>query len=383
MNVSKLIELATIGFIQLSLRMVAVEGVKEKLIVEVAECLHGRTDDEILQFFISTEKFARKYAVSYELEGPMHLVLDNSIIQSFKHRATKPNRNLQALSYTAFTRFVTGWSDRQTYLAVTPAALYEHMGRRGNINSAEALSALEELRLFFADTGLRITWIGFKSIEHLVSVLEAVHADDVYLTQYFRRIEEQSWRKDLEAPFGVLIPLGIAHREIPDDLPLKYFDPWYVKFVLASRVERAIIQQSQHNPDALPIGSGPMADALADLNNFNKKGALLGLGDIDMLQVCDGSRQYKQKAGYVLVGQTLDDTLSDVLRHRHSYVESAGVEFGTADTENQIKDMVNFMFSKPFSEHQKRGDWIQPKYQDFMSAIVTACKIASTNSSHS
>ena len=113
MNVSKLIELATIGFIQLSLRMVAVEGVKEKLIVEVAECLHGRTDDEILQFFISTEKFARKYAVSYELEGPMHLVLDNSIIQSFKHRATKPNRNLQALSYTAFTRFVTGWSDRQ------------------------------------------------------------------------------------------------------------------------------------------------------------------------------------------------------------------------------------------------------------------------------
>lgn len=267
----------------------------------------------------------------------MHLVLDNSIIQSFKHRVTKPNRDLQALSYTAFTRFVTGWSDRETYLAVTPVALYEHMGRRGNITSADVLSALEELRLFFADTGLRMTWIGFKSVEYLVSVLEAVHDDDVYLTQYFKRIEELSWKKDLEAPFGVLIPLGIAFREIPDNLPLKYFDPWYVKFVLTSRVERAIIKQSQHNPDALPIESGPMADALADLNNFNKKGILLGLGDIDMLQVCDGSRQYKQKAGYVLVGQTLDDTLSDVLRHRHSYVESAGVEFGTADTEDQMQ----------------------------------------------
>jgi len=363
--------------------MVVVEGIKEKLIVEVAASLHGRTDDEILQFFISTETFVRKYAVSYELEGPMHLVLDNSIIQSFKHRMTKPNRDLQALAYTAFTRFVTGWSDRQTYLAVTPASLYEHMGRRGNINSAQALSALEELRLFFADTGLRMTWIGFKSIEHLVSVLDAVHVDDIYLTQYFKRIEEMSWRKDLEAPLGVLIPLGIAYREIPDDLPLKYFDPWYVKFVLASRVERAIIQQSQHNPDALPIGSGPMAEALADLNNFNKKGALLGLGDIDMLQVCDGSRQYQQKAGYVLVGQTLDDTLSDVLRHRHSYVENAGVEFGIPDTENQIKSMVNLMFSKPFSEHQKRGDRIRPKFHDFMSAIAMACKKASTNSSHS
>ncbi|MBJ2281714.1 hypothetical protein JFT58_25860 [Pseudomonas sp. MF6767] len=359
------------------------EEIKEKVIVEVAERLHGRADEEIFQFFISTETFARKYAVSYELEGPMHLVLDNSIIQSFKHRASKPNRDLQALSYTAFTRFVTGWSDRKTYLAVTPAALYEHMGRRGDITSAEALGALEELQLFFADTGLRMTWIGFNSVESLVKILAAVHADDIYLTQYFKKIEEMSWRKDLKAPFGVKIPLGIAYREIPDDLALKYFDPWYVKFVLVSRIERAIIRQSQHNPDALPIGSGPMADALADLNNFNKKGALLGLGDIDMLQVCDGSRQYQQKSGYVLVGQTLDDTLADVLRHRQSYVESVGVEFGTPHTEHQIKDMVDFMFSKPFSEHQKRGEWIWPKLKDFMSAIATACKKASMNSSHS
>lgn len=228
-----------------------------------------------------------------------------------------------------------------------------------------------------------MTWIGFKSVEHLVSVLEAVHDDDVYLTQYFKRIEELSWKKELEAPFGVLIPLGIAYREIPDGLPLKYFDPWYVKFVLTSRVERAIIKQSQHNPDALPIGSGPMADALADLNNFNKKGALLGLGDIDMLQVCDGSRQYEQKAGYVLVGQTLDDTLS---------LMSCGIDIHMSRVRGwnlvqlirriKCKGMVDFMFSKPFSEHQKRGDWIQPKYQDFMSAIITACKKASTNSSH-
>ncbi|WP_185045803.1 hypothetical protein [Pseudomonas brassicacearum] len=371
-----------IGFIKLLVRKVVVEGVKEKVIVEVAERLNGRSDEEIFQFFMSTETFARKYAVSYELEGPMYLVLDNSIIQSFKHRASKPNRDLQALSYTAFTRFVTGWSDRETHLAVTPAALYEHMGRRGNITSAEAVNALEELQLYFSDTGLRMTWIGFKSVEALVEVLAAVHADDIYLTQYFKKIESMSWKRDLKAPLGVKLPIGIAYGEIPDGLPLKYFDAWYVKFVLTSRVERAIIQQSQHNPDALPIGSGPMAEALADLNNFNRKGALLGLGDIDMLQVCDGSRQYQQKAGYVLVGQTLDDTLADVLSHRHSYVESMGVEFGTPDTESQIKDMVNFMFSKPFSEHEKRADRIWPKLKDFMEAIATACKNASMNSSH-
>jgi hypothetical protein len=47
------------------------------------------------------------------------------------------------------------------------------------------------------------------------------------------------------------------------------------------------------------------------------------------------------------------------------HMSRARVEFGTADTENQIKGMVNFMFSKPSLNISE--DWIQPKYQDFMS----------------
>lgn len=359
------------------------EGIKDRVVVEVAESLAGRSDEEILQFFRSTATFARKYAVSYELEGPMHLVLDNSIIQSFKHRLTDANRDLQALSYTVFTRFVTLWSDRETYLAVTPAALYEHMGRRGDITAEEALCALEELQVFFVGTGLRMTWVGFKSIEDLVESLVAIRADDLYLTKYFKQVKERSWRTDLKAPFGVKIPLGIAYREIPDDLPLKYFSLGYVKFVLASRVERSIIRESQHNPEAMPIGSGPLSDALADLNEFNKKGALSGLGDIDMLQVCDGSRQYQERAGYVLVGQTLDAKLAEVLQHRHSYFESMGVEFGSPNAEQQTRDMVNFMFSKPFSEHQKRGEWIQPMLKEFVDTIASGCKVAISNANHS
>lgn len=125
-----------------------------------------------------------------------------------------------------------------------------------------------------------------------------------------------------------------------------------------------------------------MSDALADLNEFNRKGALSGLGDIDMLQICDGSRQYQEKAGYVLVGQTLDRTLAEVLQLRHSYVESMGVGFGTPHAEQQLKDMVDFMFSKPFSEHEKRADWIRPMLKDFVDAIASGCKIASANTSH-
>ncbi|MFS2068390.1 hypothetical protein ACEN9D_06505 [Pseudomonas sp. CT11-2] len=356
------------------------DEIKGKVVAEVVNSLGGRTDEKILQFFRSAAAFARKYAISYELEGPMYLVLDNSIIQSFKHRLTDVNRDLQALSYITFTRFVTSWSDRETYLAVTPAALYEHMGRRGGITTEEVLGALEELQVFFSSTGLRMSWVGFNSMEELVGRLAAIHADDLYLTKYFREIDERDWRTDLKAPFGVKIPIGIAYREIPDDLPLKYFSPWYVKFVLASRIERSIIRDSQHNFDARPIGSGALSDALADLNEFNRKGALSGLGDIDMLQICDGSRQYQDKAGYVLVGQTFDRDLNEVLQYRHSYFESRGVEFGTPHAEQQVKNMVDFMFSKPFSEQEQRADWIQPRLKDFVDTIASGCRAAIENS---
>jgi hypothetical protein len=43
-----------------------------------------------------------------------------------------------------------------------------------------------------------------------------------------------------------------------------------------------------------------LMEALADLNEI-KRGVLKGLGDIELLQICDVQRQFKQRAGYVLL----------------------------------------------------------------------------------
>jgi hypothetical protein len=292
--------------------------------------LSGRSEKEITRFFRRAASFARKYASAHELAGPIYLVLDNSILQAFKHRHTE--RGIDALAYVAFCRFARDWSDRPTYLALTPMAVYEHLGKRAVRNTEEADRVLRELVLLLTDTKLKTATVGFSRPSSLASLTKAIRADDAYLTKFIRKIDGANWQTDLQASFGVKIPLSVASRAIHNKLRLKYFHPWYVQFVLSSRIEKHIIKQSRHQPGIVPIGSGPMSEAMADMNDFSKRSGLLqGLGDIDMLQHCDINSQYQQRLPYVKLGQTLDGNLTKVLRFRHGYYESASVVFGHPD----------------------------------------------------
>lgn len=341
----------------------------------VSEFIHrliSRSDPEIAELFHYAMWFAKRYAVGYELDGPLYLVLDNSVIQAFKHRGSQPKRGLHSLAYVAFCRFVSGWSDRPSYLALSPVAIYEHLGRRSVDTVWHAWAALSELERLLADTKLPVTGLGFASPEELFVKLRDIEADDQFLTQYMKGLDEANWRTDLRAPIGVKIPFAIAYDTIPDNLPLRYFDPWYVKLVLSGRVEKRIIEQSQHDPQAQPISSGDLPKALAKLNKVNKRGLLIGLGDIDMLQICDVSRQYQHKPGYVLIGQTLDRGLAEVLSQRHVYSVGAGVQGGDPQGSERTKEMVALMFSNPFAEQDERAHRIRPKLAQFLEALAEA-----------
>jgi hypothetical protein len=346
----------------------------QNFIAEFSARLAGRTEGEVATFFDLVLQFLGTYASGYELSGPIHLVLDNSIVQDFKHRATKPQRELRALAYSAFCRFVAGWSDRETSLALSPMAVYEHLGRRAPESANEAAAALQELLELLADTRLPCIGLGFREPASLFAKLRDIEADDRCLTAYVRLLDAGDWKTDLRAPMGVRIPLSIAYEAISDDLPMRYFDAWYVKFVLAARVEKFIVQQSQHDPAARPIHSGPLTQALADLNEFSRQGLLKGLGDIDLLQICDVNRQYVQDPGFVLIGQTLDKGLADVLRHRHVYHVSGGGTIGAPDGEESIRRAVDLIFSNPFSEQDRRAQRMRDLLSAFQQPFVQACE---------
>jgi hypothetical protein len=354
---------------------------RRQLADDLEPALRGWDDDAVLTCFRFTLWFAERYASAYELPGAIYLVLDNSLIQTFKHRRTDKKRAPHALAYETFCGFVRHWSDRESHLALSPMAIYEHIGRRLPDSLAEVETIFAELQQLLGSTGLRIALLGFETPSSLYERLHEIAADEAFLTRFVDEIDKANWRIDLRAPLGVKIPMSEAWRALPEQLPLVYFDPWYVRFVLSARIEQHIIEQCKDDSPG-PIGSGKLSETLADLNTFGRNGLLKGLGDIDLLQICDISRQYQQKLDYVLAGQTLDRHLAETLSQRHAYHAHAGVEGGDPQREQRIKEMLEFMFSRPFAEEERRGRWIREQLADFAGTVADICKrAASTESS--
>lgn len=348
-----------------------------ELAKELSPILQKSDQKEIYTFFNFALWFARRYAATYEMDGTIYLVLDNSLIQAFKHRTSNLKRATHALAYTAFCRFVQNWSDRESHLALSPMAVYEHLGRRIPNSEREVNDTLIDLQHLLHGTGLRVAMLGFETSEDLFNKLKDIAEDEQYLTQLVKDIDKSNWEVDLSAPLGVKIPMSVAWRALPDQLPLRYFDDWYVHFVLSARIEQHIITQCR-DAEIKPIGSGRLATTLADLNTFSRNGLLKGLGDIDLLQICDISRQYSEAPGYVLSGQTLDRDLADALSQRHVFHIHSGFNGGDPQRKERIKEMVGLMLGKPFAEEERRGKRIQEQLIDFAEILADICKTATS-----
>lgn len=347
---------------------------------EFSPVINQLDKEEVVRFFSFADWLVDQYCTGYELEGPIHLVLDNSIIQDFKHRH-KRERWLRALSYVALSRFISMFSDRETHLCVSPVAVYEHGGKVVPPSLDAAREQLADIAMLLSPCRLQVSTIGFDSDRDLLQVLEDVHHDSDFLATFAEQIESMDLQYDLRSPSGgVRIPMAIANELIPDDMPLRYFEQWYVKFVFSSRIEHRIAAQSRQNPEIQPILSGDLSALLADLNEL-KRGVLKGIGDIDLLQICDIRRQYASRPGFVLLGQTLDRTLADVLTKRHTYIESRTIVGGSRHMDKQVDAAVNMMLSNPFVEQDQRAARIRPRAGMFLKELLDICRSRAASAS--
>ena len=105
-----------------------------------------------------------------------------------------------------------------------------------------------------------------------------VHADADYLEVFANQIEQSEWERDLRARHGgEILAAAWADKAIPEDMPLRYFDPFYIRRVFGSRIEGHIADQSVGVFNRQPIRTGEIAVSLAKLNTITKKGILQGL----------------------------------------------------------------------------------------------------------
>ncbi len=318
--------------------------------------------------------FGHTYTSGCELNGRVYLVLDNSLIQDFKHRDAGGVRAIRAAAYTVFCSFVKDWSMREALLAITPAAIFEHVGRKSLHTYEETAEALADLRRILTPTRMPITPIEFNSVSDLRTRLSDVEADVNYLTNLLQEIDRSNWETDLKSKFGVKIPLRVAADSLPKHMPLRYFVPFYVSFVLSGRIERHMSGQTQDTQEVPFIHSGPLVKDFAILNSYRKRQKNYGgFGDIDIFQTCDLSRQFQEKNNYVLIGQTTDELLNRILRRRTSFCLSSKIVIGAPDQEARIRESIDLIFGHRFSEYEERGNQVRHSFKEFFLTVLNSC----------
>lgn len=280
------------------------DKLKTDLTLEFLHHLNSLGEEHLGLFFNRLCALMHSYVAASELDRRMFLVLDNSIVKDFKHRAD-PRRRTRALAYTAFCRFDARWSSLQGSLALSPVAIYEHGGRKAPASPQAAHALMQEIATILRDCSLPIITINFTDPASLYRSLLDIHADADYLEVFANQIETTDWERDMRSPYGgEIAAAALADEEIPDDMPLKYFSPYYVRKVFRSRIEMRIARQSKGVFGPTPLVSGETTLSLSKLNEIGKRGVFKGLGDIDLLQICDVSRQYTQRVDHLFLGQT-------------------------------------------------------------------------------
>jgi hypothetical protein len=340
----------------------------------------GLNNKELVEYSNLVDGLISQYIYACQLPGNMVSVLDNSIIQDFKHRknANQRRREVRAEAFIAFCRFVEHWGSRSSSLALPAVAIYEHCGRKPCSSTHELERVLQELVSLLFETNLPIHMLGYRSPAHLVNVLNDIHDDAETLRELAKSIHSKNWKMDLKTDFGIKIPMAVAERNFPSGVQTKYFNPSVVKRTFSARIEELIIRQSKHNPAAMPISSGSVAKTLSKLNGIEKdilQGKIKGLGDLELLQYCSMGAQFHVQADHVFIGHTFDADLAKLLREFSGFVVSEGpIELGTPEAAKKATDsLMRGLFGNPFKEHDARMASVIPKARSFHCALLDAC----------
>jgi hypothetical protein len=112
--------------------------------------------------------FGARYASAYELPSPIYLVLDNSLIQAFKHRQTNAKRAIDALAFESFCAFVRDWSDREVACLIALGVARLHATRpRAHENEVSSQANVSEANVKPRSGGRGHIPLGFSPTERL------------------------------------------------------------------------------------------------------------------------------------------------------------------------------------------------------------------------
>ena len=294
------------------------------IIENLLQTLNYENKINLLQHF---DKLISQFISTTGLNKNIYIFMDNNVIQDAKFVNQNQNyadkdkiRIIRFISVYLFFDFIKKYTKLNIKLVISPVIFYELSGRKKIANEKAYDEQVHNILQILSIFNVKINFYKFNSYSELNNILEKVIEDEIKIIAEINNITLNDWTIQLKDGNKELLPFTKSFDLIRKKLDLQYFQIFYVNFILASKIEKFILENKNNDTSI-------RKKYLSNINNFPlsslikvKKNSLFGLGDIELFQECDLSYQYAINSKDVLCAITFDDTLYKILLKRQTYV---------------------------------------------------------------
>lgn len=301
--------------------------------------LESSQQKDFIKYFF---QLVRQFLGSTGIQRNIFIYIDNNILQDLKQKDSDGNRKLRSLVFYSFMDFLAKQSNLKISIVITPIIFFEFSGRNKSITYDEYTAKIKYLEYLLNIFKLEISYKYFNTYDTYIKILTDIHEDEQEIIAALEKLKDVPVIK-LKTDRVETLSLFHAFTLVPETIKLKYFSYFYVHFILASKIDKALLEHELNDNIRKKHIQHTFDFPLSSLIK-TKKGQLEGLGDIELFQECDMSSQYLLDQKHINAVMTFDENLYEVLSRRQTMVASHARIYGQ-DPKIIQQEKLNEFFS--------------------------------------
>ena len=251
------------------------------------------------------------------------VIIDNNILDSMKKACGDGGyHDVNTVASLCFFDFLVNTARFNVMAALTPTILYEYSGRAQYNGRREYECKYRSALSLLGQFGVPICVIGATTYKCTRPLISAIVHDEAEIRKAIHYIKNADWSVQFNTDYGIRIPFSLAIERVPK-MSLRYFSREYTDYLLAHLIERLIHENKNNDRKAKKLIDVERVAVFARLSGV-KREKVKGLGDIELLSLCDLRAQFSRVEETPRFGLTLDRDLQDVLKKHSAIIMSTG-----------------------------------------------------------
>lgn len=301
--------------------------------------LKSSQQEDFIKYFF---QLVRQFLGSTGIQRNIFIYIDNNILQDLKQKDSDSNRKLRSLVFYSFMDFLAKQSNLKISIVITPIIFFEFSGRNKSLTHDEFIAKIKHLEKLLNVFKFEIYYKHFNSYDTYIQILDDIKEDEQAIIDALEKLKDVPVIK-LKTNGVETFSLPHAFTLVPETIKLKYFAYFYVHFILASKIDKALLEHELNDDIRKKYIQHTFDFPLSSLIK-TKKGRLEGLGDIELFQECDMSSQYLLDQKHINAVMTFDENLYEVLSRRQTMIASHAPIYGQ-DPKIIQQEKLNEFFS--------------------------------------